>query len=133
MTRETRILYNDHCPVCAFEINHYRSYATKSRLPLRFDSLNGPERADCGVSTDDAARRLHVLQDGEIHSGIDAFRILWSEMPRYRWLSKAVSLPGVRPVAHVVYEHVLARILYRWHLKRIAKRGAAAGAMKQDQ
>lgn len=133
MTRETRILYNDNCPVCAFEINHYRSYAAKSGLPLRFDGLNGPERAKFGVSADDAARRLHVLKDGEVHSGVDAFRILWSEMPRYRWLAKAVSLPGVRPAAHTMYEYVLAPILYRWHLRRTARRGAAAGAMKQDQ
>jgi len=118
MTEETRVLYNDECPVCSFEIGHYREYASKSGLPLRFDALTGPDLVRWGVSRDAAARRLHVLKDGQVLTGVDAFVALWQEMPRYRWLARLVSLPVIRPAARMVYDRVLAPLLYRAHLRR---------------
>lgn len=122
MTDETRVLYNDDCPVCSFEIGHYRDYARKSGLPLRFDALTGPDLDRWGVTRDAAARRLHVLKDGQVLTGVDAFVALWSEMPRYRWLARVVTLPAVRPVARLVYDGLLAPLLYRMHLARDRRR-----------
>lgn len=118
MTIETRVLYNDECPVCSFEIGHYRGYADKTGLPLRFDALTGPDLARWGVTSDAAARRLHVLKNGEVRTGIDAFVALWVEMPRYRWLARIVDLPVIRPVAALVYDRILAPLLYRAHVRR---------------
>ena len=118
---ETRVLYNDECPVCSFEINHYAAYARRNGLPIRFDDLNGPERAGWGIDADRAARRLYVLRGGKLTSGIPAFLVLWREMPRYRWLARVVGLPGVRQVASWVYDHALAPAIYRWHLRRKAR------------
>ncbi|MBM1219901.1 DUF393 domain-containing protein [Ponticoccus sp. SC2-23] len=121
MTVETRVLYNDECPICSFEIGHYRGYANKTGLPLRFDALSGPDLARWKVSRDDAARRLHVLKDGEVLTGVDAFIALWSEMPRYRWLARIVTRPVIRPAAAMVYDRILAPLLYRAHLRRTAR------------
>ncbi|MFP4328621.1 MAG: thiol-disulfide oxidoreductase DCC family protein [Paracoccaceae bacterium] len=117
----TRVLYNAECPVCSFEIDHYRAYALQRDLPLRFDDLNGPGRAAWGVDADTAARRLHVLHEGRLHAGIDAFLVLWRQMPRYRWLARIVGLPGLRQAAGLVYDHALAPLIYRWHLRRKAR------------
>ncbi|WP_371056622.1 thiol-disulfide oxidoreductase DCC family protein [Rhodosalinus sp. K401] len=118
---DTRVLYNAECPVCSFEIGHYRDYAEARDLPIRFDDLNGPERAQWGLSEDAAARRLYVLKDGTLHGGLDAFLVLWRQMPRYRWLARAVALPGVRQAASALYDYVLAPLIYRWHLRRKAR------------
>lgn len=126
-TSETRVLFNDQCPVCSFEINHYAAYARSKGLAIAFDDLNGPERAAWGIDEDRAARRLYVLRDGELTSGIDAFLVLWREMPRYRWLARIVGLPGVRHVASGVYDHVLAPLIYRWHLRRRARAVSRSG------
>ena len=120
---ETRVLYNDECPVCSFEIGHYRDYAERSGLPLRFDDLNRTDMADYGITEDMAARRLHVLKEGEVLSGMPAFRLLWAEMPRYRWLARAAGWPVVRPVSEFAYDRVLAPLIYRWHLARLRKAG----------
>ena len=40
MTEETRILYNDTCPLCRFEIDHYRDRASATGAPLAFDALD---------------------------------------------------------------------------------------------
>ena len=126
-TSDTRVLYNDQCPVCSFEINHYADYARRTGLPIRFDDLNGPDRAEWGIDEDTAARRLYVLRDGQLYDGIPAFIALWQEMPKYRWLAKVVRLPGVRHVASFGYDYALAPLIYRWHLRRKARAASQSG------
>lgn len=115
---ETRVLYNAECPVCSFEINHYAAYARKQALPLGFEDLNVDDLADWGLTRDQAARRLYVLKDGKMTSGIPAFLILWQDMPRYRWLARIVGIPGIQQLASFLYDWVLAPLIYRWHLQR---------------
>ena len=117
----TTVLYNAGCPVCNFEISHYARYAAKAGLPLRFDDLNTDARAGWGLDADTAARRLYVLHDGALSSGIPAFLVLWAQMPRYRWLARVVGLPGIRQTASAAYDHVLAPVIYRWHLRRLRR------------
>jgi predicted DCC family thiol-disulfide oxidoreductase YuxK len=123
---KTAVLYNAECPVCNFEIRHYERYAGATGLPIRFDDLNSDARERWGLDADTAARRLYVLHDGKLTSGIPAFLVLWSQMPKYRWLAALVGLPGVRQVATVAYDHLLAPAIYRWHLVRLRKRAARA-------
>lgn len=121
---KTSVLYNANCPVCNFEIQHYARYAHAKGLPIRFDDLNSDARGQWGLDTDTAARRLYVSHDGTLTSGIPAFLVLWGQMPKYRWLAKVVRLPGIRQAACVVYDHLLAPAIYRWHLRRLRKQTA---------
>ena len=118
MSDDTRVLYNADCPVCNFEISHYAKYSDDRALPIRFEDLNRAEMADWGMDRDAAARRLYVLKDGQMYGGIPAFIVLWQDMPRYRWLARIVALPGVHWLASKTYDHVLAPLIYRWHLRR---------------
>lgn len=115
---DTRILYNDTCPVCRFEIEAYRRQA--AGLPLRFDPLTEAHRY--GLTPDEAARRLHVLKDGRLLSGIEAFRAIWASLPRTRWLARLTGLPVIRPVLAVLYDRIAAPVLYRAHLRRQRRR-----------
>lgn len=124
---DTNVLYNANCPVCRFEIDHYRAYAAREGLDIVFDDLNGDGLARWGLDADTAARRLYVLADGELLSGIDAFRVLWQRMPRYRWLAALTGLPGIYPLSVVTYDRVLAPLIYYWHLRRLAKAARASG------
>jgi hypothetical protein len=62
------------------------------------------------------------LHDGQVVSGIDAFLIIWRQMPRYRPVAWVVGLPVIRHAAYVVHEAILAPVLYRAHLRRVARR-----------
>ncbi|NBE07959.1 thiol-disulfide oxidoreductase DCC family protein [Paragemmobacter ruber] len=124
MAEETRILYNDTCPVCRFEIDHYRKTATRDALPLRFDRLD--QAAAYGLTPDQAARRLHVLKDGELLSGLAAFRAIWAGLPRWRWLARLTGLPLIRPALTFVYDRIAAPLLYRAHLRRQSNRARPA-------
>ena len=122
------VLYNATCPVCNFEIQHYARYAGQAGLPIQFDDLNSEARALWGLDADTAAKRLYVLHNGTLTSGIPAFRVLWAQMPRYQWLAWFVGLPGVFSIACGIYDHILAPVIYRWHLRRLRnKTGAKIG------
>lgn len=119
----TRVLYNHDCPVCRAEITHYQDYAGREGLAIGFDDLNHVDLGMWGVTADQAARRLHVVHDGQVVSGIPAFILLWQQMPRYRWLARLVGLPVVRQIAVLVYDRILAPALYWTHLRRLRRGG----------
>lgn len=118
MKDEQTVLYNGSCPICAREIAAYERYCDARDLPVRFEAMQSADLETWGVNADAAARRLHVLHNGAVISGVPAFAALWSSMPRFRWLAALVSAPGVRPIAVAVYDGLLAPILYRMHKRR---------------
>lgn len=124
-SNDTTVIYNGSCPICSREIGVYRRRAEEAGLPLDFRDLNETDLADWGLTPDLAARRLYVVKDGALVSGVPAFAILWAQMPGFRWLARLVRLPGVRGLAALVYDRVLAPVLYRMHLRREARRVAA--------
>lgn len=122
----TKVIYNSECPICSREVSAYRRYAEARALPLDFAALQNEDLAALGLTPEDAARRLHVVQDGRLLAGLPAFVALWQEMPRTRWLARIVSLPIVRPLVGAVYEALLAPALYAMHRRRVARGRARA-------
>ena len=116
---DTRILYNDTCPLCRFEVDHYRAAATRTGAPLRFDRL--ADAVHWGLTEDQAARALHVRQGDQVLSGLAAFRAIWAGLPGWRWLAVVTGLPGVRQVLGLVYDRIATPLLYRAHLRRKAR------------
>ena len=114
----TKVLFNGDCPVCNFEIRHYERYSNDTGLPIRFDDLNSEALADWDLTEEAAARRLYVLHDGALLSGMPAFRVLWQQMPKYRWLARVTGWPVIRPFTVFAYDRVVAPLIYRWHLRR---------------
>ncbi|MEO0342129.1 MAG: DUF393 domain-containing protein [Pseudomonadota bacterium] len=123
MSKETEVLYNAECPICRFEIDHYRAYSSQKDLPIRFDDLNSDARVAWDIDEDKAARRLYVRHLDQLYSGIPAFLILWQNMPRYRWLARIIGLPGIKQLASMTYDYILAPLIYNWHMRRRKKSG----------
>lgn len=120
-TSKTRALYNGDCPVCSSEMCHYAAYSEEQGLPLGFEDLNKIDLTEWGVTEDQATRLLHVIHDGKLHVGWDAFLALWSQMPRYQWAARVGGWPLVRPIASWGYKHIVARIIYERHMRRKAR------------
>jgi predicted DCC family thiol-disulfide oxidoreductase YuxK len=118
----TRVLFNEDCPICNAEICHYRKYAEANGIELYFDKLGDTDLSLYGVSKDQGAKRLHIISDGKVSHGLPAFQKLWTQMPRYKLLAIVTNLPIVREIAGLIYDKILAPILYKSHLKRIEKR-----------
>ncbi|MCP4820697.1 MAG: DUF393 domain-containing protein, partial [Shimia sp.] len=81
MPQDTRVLFNADCPICNAEICHYQAYSDGQNLDISFDDLNSDALENWGVDADTAARRLHVVHNGQLFAGIPAFLVLWQEMP----------------------------------------------------
>ncbi|ACI99537.1 thiol-disulfide oxidoreductase DCC family protein [Rhodospirillum centenum] len=121
-------LYNGRCPVCRPEVEHY------ARLDARagggnawIDLYRAPDLlARHGLDAETVKRRLHVIGPyGRVATGVDAFLLIWGSLPRYRWLAALVGSRPVRPVAGLVYDRVLAPLLYAHTRRREAReRGA---------
>ena len=104
-----RVYFNNSCSVCRMEINHYKKFNEKLGW---IDVTNNKEaQKETAKSSAELIRRLHVEQDGKIYQGIDAFLIVWSRLPKYRWLYKLVKTPGIYHASYIAYE-CLAYILF---------------------
>lgn len=112
------VIYNDTCPVCMREVAAYRRYSEGRALPISYHPLDSALRSDLGLSAERAARRFHVVADGTLLDGMDAFRALWAEMPRLQWLSRVTSWPILRETTEFAYDRIAAPILYALHKRR---------------
>ena len=107
--RTPKVYFNNSCSVCRMEINHYKKFNEKLGW---IDVTNNKEaQKETAKSSAELIRRLHVKQDGKIYQGIDAFLIVWSRLPKYRWLYKLVKTPGIYHASYIAYE-CLAYILF---------------------
>jgi predicted DCC family thiol-disulfide oxidoreductase YuxK len=117
MTKE--VLYNGQCPICAPEVAVYARDAQAVGADMAFTDLNQTDLTAWGLDADSAARRLHLRDsDGHVLAGVPAFIALWSAIPRWRWLARLVALPVIRTIAGLVYDHILAPVLYTLHKRR---------------
>jgi len=119
----TDVIFNGSCPICSREIASYARYSQRKALPIRYTDLGDIDVSQYGLTPDTAAKRLHVIQDGVMISGLPAFAALWAQMPRFSWLARLVRAPIVRPIAEWVYDHVLAPVLYGMHKRRQRRKG----------
>jgi predicted DCC family thiol-disulfide oxidoreductase YuxK len=118
---KTEVIYNGSCPICSREVNGYARYAQSKALALTFTDLTAADLNILGLTPDEAAKRLHVLREGTLVGGVDAFIILWGEMPRFRWLARLVALPVINPTAVLIYDRILAPLLFGMHKRRQAR------------
>ena len=115
----TTVLFNGDCEICSKEICIYQSYGASEGLPIDFKDINNTDLNSFGLTRDETARQLHVFKNSELFVGVKAFVILWNEMPKYRFLAKIFSLPGVSKFAQFFYYHVISLYLYQRDIKRI--------------
>jgi predicted DCC family thiol-disulfide oxidoreductase YuxK len=125
----TEMYYNGECPVCNAEMTHYARLCADSQKSLRFiDSMQRPDAlAACGLRTDHLERRVYLKDaKGRIVSGLPALIELWSRMPRYQWLAKLTSTPGLNRISVGLYDHVIAPSLAAWGRVRHARQQRTA-------
>ena len=112
-----KVYFNDSCNICRMEINHYKKIANND---LEWIDITNNEEAIriTSKSQKELLRRLHVINNGEIVGGAKAFIIIWSKIPKYKFLSKIFSIKPFFFVFHCLYE-IAAYFLFLKNRKQL--------------
>ena len=112
-----KVYYNDSCNICKAEINIYKKQnieeiewvdITKNIAAEKETSKNGK----------DLLRRLHVIEDGKVFEGAEAFLYVWKKIPKYKFLYKFFKLPVIFQIFKFTYE-IIAYFLYLKNKKQL--------------
>ncbi|MBT4204000.1 MAG: DUF393 domain-containing protein [Rhodobiaceae bacterium] len=99
----TKVFFNNSCNICRFEIDHYKKISDDS-----FEWIDITNNEDAlsltSKSQKDLLRRLHVINQGKVIVGAEAFIVIWSNMDKYKFLAKIFSFKPCFMVFHYSYE-----------------------------
>lgn len=122
------VFYDGKCGLCRREIHHYKKVAPTGIFDWQDITLSQDRFQSIGVSYVDGLRELHAQdKDGTLHVGVDAFLIIWQQMPRWRLLGKIVGNPLLKPVVRKVYAWFAA-----WRFNRLGHCQVALNLEKQN-
>ena len=100
-----KVFFNNSCSVCRLEINHYKKIADNNLEWI--DITNNDDALKITSKTqEELLRRLHVIDNGEVIGGAKAFIVIWSKIPKYKFLSKLFSIKLFFLLFHYIYEFV---------------------------
>ena len=100
-----KVFFNNSCSICRFEINHYKKISD-SNLEWVDITNNDDALKITSKTQEELLRRLHVIDNGRVISGAKAFIIIWSKIPKYKFLSKLFSIKPFFLIFHYLYEFV---------------------------
>ena len=98
------IYYDGLCIACSTEINHYRKQAGSENF--KFIDITDPQfrPEDHGIDPFLAHKFMHVRDPkGKLHQGVDAFRAIWQELPKYRFLYQLSEKAWIRSILEIGY------------------------------
>ncbi len=101
-----KVFYDGGCKVCDAEMAQYRRIGRDTGVAFIDISDAGFSPEEYGKTGEEFMQALHVLDEtGRFHTGVDAFRMLWSRLPgvHFRFLAGASGLPGINQLARLGY------------------------------
>tara|TARA_B100000029_G_scaffold225385_1_gene223198 strand:- start:1589 stop:1939 length:351 start_codon:yes stop_codon:yes gene_type:complete len=100
-----KVFFNNSCNVCRLEINHYKKISDSN---LEWIDITNNEEAIklTSKSQKELLRRIHVIDGEKVIGGAKAFIIVWSKIPKYKFLSKLFSIKPFFIIFHYLYEFV---------------------------
>ena len=100
------VFYDGGCPLCAWEIKHYAAQDRRQNLCF-VDVSNETDALPASLQREDALRRLHVMTDGGLKSGAEAFTAIWSVLPGWRYAAAIARVPLMVPLLEAGYRAFL--------------------------
>lgn len=107
------VFYDGQCPLCRREILHYRRLRGADRVQWVDITKDDHLLSAHGLTRERAMARLHVLDAaGQWQSGAWGFAELWSHLPRYQWIARALRMMRIVPFVDLAY-----RPFARWRVR----------------
>tara|TARA_B100000787_G_scaffold156186_1_gene132131 strand:- start:4324 stop:4671 length:348 start_codon:yes stop_codon:yes gene_type:complete len=114
-----KVYFNNSCNICRAEINLYKKQNIKE---IEWIDITNNKTAEIETKKNDKTllRRLHVMNDGKIVAGAEAFILVWKKIPKYKFLYIFFKLPIIFSLFSLSYE-VIAFFLYLKNKKQLYK------------
>ena len=99
------VFYDDRCHLCSREINFYKKISQEKDFKWLGISKASKDLKFANVSKVDALMYLHVIDcNGNLHIGVDAFVMIWSKLPYFKYLNYIILLPGIYQLTSYLYK-----------------------------
>lgn len=107
MTTKLRVFFDGSCPMCRKEISLYQKIDTSGAIDWHDVSLKDQINS-LPLSREILLARFHVQKyDGQLISGARGFIEMWRYLPRWHWLAKVCSIPGLPTLLELGYRGFL--------------------------
>jgi predicted DCC family thiol-disulfide oxidoreductase YuxK len=114
-----KVYYDGSCPLCLYEIGLYKRSIGAELVD--FVDVSKAD-ADCGsdLTQSRAMQRFHVRDaDGKLIDGAAGFVVLWSTLPRWRWLAWLAS--GRRRLAAMEWLYRRFLVVRPWLSRQVGR------------
>ena len=99
------VYYDGKCNLCSKEIKFYMKIAPKNLFNWVDITSSSKELKLANIELVDALMYLHVKDCNErFYIGVDAFKVIWSQLSYFKYLSHIISLPGIYQLANFFYD-----------------------------
>ena len=112
-----KVYYNESCNICKAEINLYKKQNIEE---IEWVDITNNIIAEKETLKNDKnlLRRLHVIDNGKVFEGAEAFLLVWKKIPKYNFLYKFFKLPVIFQIFKFIYE-IIAYFLYLKNKKQL--------------
>ena len=111
-----RVFYDGKCGLCRREIEHYKRIAPVGVFDWVDIKVDASSLEKLSIAYADGLKLLHAQDaQGKLHVGVDAFILIWRQIPRWRVLVSIVGAGFIRPVANIAY-----RAFAAWRFNRLS-------------
>ena len=98
------VYYDGKCGLCAREIAYYASIAPEGVFGWHDVTEDASGLDALGIDYVTGLKRLHAVDgEGTIHVGADAFILVWGQLGAWAYMARFGALPGIRQIAHWIY------------------------------
>ena len=112
-----KVYFNNSCKICKAEIDLYKK-ENISHINWIDITDNKIAKIETNKNDKELLRRLHVIKNGKVFSGAEAFLLVWKNIPKYRILYSIFKLPIIFRIFSISYE-IIAFLLYHKNKKQL--------------
>ena len=112
-----KVYFNNSCKICKAEIDLYKKEKIQE---IEWVDITNNELAkkETSRNSKELLRRIHVKEGKKIIQGAEAFLLLWSKIPKYKFLYNFFKLPIIFSLFSFGYE-IVAFFLYLKNRKQL--------------
>lgn len=111
-----KVFYDGKCGLCSKEIRYYMTLDKDHKFSWIDVTEHYDELSLRGIPLSSALMYLHAIDnEGRLKIGVEAFILIWNNLPGWRILGFLTNLPLLKTIAKFMY-----KVFARWRFNRLS-------------